>query len=272
MQTGITFLGTSGEISITGKQTRASGGIIIKTDECQFHIDPGPGALNKAADCGINLRENTAVLISHSHMNHSNDINAVIAAMTHNGLDTKGVIIASSEVMKNNLITPFHQKCVEKIITAEPGKKIGIENTEIQATKTDHNDPSTIGFKLLTPKFIISYTSDTAYSNEIADQYKKTDILIINCPYHEKTQEKQLTIEDAARLIKRTKPKLAILTHFGKKILGTDPLYIARELQKELGIQVVAAEDGMQIDPISYSAELKQKTLNSYNPTSKTSE
>lgn len=267
MDAGILFLGTSGEITVTGKQTRASGGIILKTGECQFLIDPGPGTLNKAAEYGINLRETTAVLLSHSHINHCNDINAVIAAMTHNGLDPKGVIITNPTIMENNIITPFHQKCVEKIITTHPDKKIGIENIEIQTTQAEHEDENTIGFKIYTPKFQIGYTSDTKYTKEIAEQYKKTDILIINCVYPEKTKYKQITIEDAEKLIKTTKPKLAILTHFGKKMLSSEPIYLARELQKNLKTQVIAAEDGMQIDPVSYSAQLKQKTLNLYQKT-----
>jgi len=264
MESGILFLGTSGEISITAKQTRASGGIILKTEDCQFHIDPGPGALTKAAEYGINPRENTAILISHAHMNHSNDVNAIIAAMTHNGLDPKGVIITNKTLLEQNIITPFHQKCIEKIITTQAGKKIGIENIEIQAKATDHEDPETIGFKIFTSKFIIGYTSDTQYSKEIAEQYKKTDILILNTVYPEKTKQKQLSVEDATKIIKKAKPKLAILTHFGKKMLNAEPRYLAREIQKNLKTQVIAAEDGMRIDPVSYAAELKQKTLNLY--------
>jgi ribonuclease BN (tRNA processing enzyme) len=185
--------------------------------------------------------------------------------MTHNGLDTKGVIITNETVIKNGIITPFHKKSIERIITAGPGKKIGIEDIEIHTTKLDHDDPKTIGFKIFTPKFLIGYISDTKYSKELPDQYKKTDILIINCVYPEKTKTKQLTVNDAIKIIKKVKPKLAILTHFGKKMLNSKPIYIAREIQKQLKTQVIAAEDGMHIDPVSYSAELKQKTLNIYN-------
>ncbi|MBN1644827.1 MBL fold metallo-hydrolase [Candidatus Woesearchaeota archaeon] len=264
MKSGILFLGTSGEISVTGKQLRNSGGIILKTKDCQFLIDPGPGTLNKAAEYGINLRENTAILLSHSHMNHCNDINAVIAAMTHNGLDPKGVIITGPSITEQNIITQFHQKCIERLIVTQPDKKIGIENIEIQTTKADHDDPHTMGFKIYSSKFLVGYTSDTKYSKEIAEQYKKTDILIINCVHLDKTKQKQLTVDDAVKIIQIAKPKLAILTHFSKKILASEPIYIAREMQKQLKTQVIAAEDGMHIDPVSYSAQLQQKTLNLY--------
>ena len=53
MENKITFLGTGGDAFVIGKQIRASGGIILQAEGLQFHIDPGPGALVKAAENGI---------------------------------------------------------------------------------------------------------------------------------------------------------------------------------------------------------------------------
>ncbi|MBW2980191.1 MBL fold metallo-hydrolase, partial [Candidatus Woesearchaeota archaeon] len=69
------FLGTAGDAFVLGRQLRTSGGIILNVGENQFHIDPGPGALSVAKQCGINIRANTAVFVSHAHLMHSNDIN-----------------------------------------------------------------------------------------------------------------------------------------------------------------------------------------------------
>jgi hypothetical protein len=44
-------------------------------------------------------------------------------------------------------------------------------------------------------------------------------------------------------------------------MLDANPLYEAREIKAQSGVQVISAEDGTTIDPISYSAELKQKPL-----------
>ena len=52
-------------------------------------------------------------------------------------------------------------------------------------------------------------------------------------------------------------------------MLDADPIYEAREIQKQTGVQVIAAEDGMAIDPLSYSADLKQRTLNLYSKSKK---
>ena len=69
----IIFLGTAGSSAVASKQLRSSGGIILQVEDLQFHIDPGPGSLAKAKQFGVNLHNNTAVLVSHAHMNHCND-------------------------------------------------------------------------------------------------------------------------------------------------------------------------------------------------------
>lgn len=274
MESGIIFLGTAGDEYSVGKQIRASGGIIIRSGSLQFHIDPGPGALVKAREYGVNLRENTVVLVSHSHINHCNDVNAVLAAMSRNGLDTKGVLLASDSVVNGSeesgispCVTRFHRKCVERVITVKPGQRIGIENAEIQVLPAYHGDKSAVGFKIITPEFVVAYSSDTKYSKDLAEHYRKSDILILNTVHPSNSAEGDsgnLSSADAAKIASKAKPKLLIVTHFGSKILNADPLYEAREIQKATGIQVLAATDGMVINPVSYSANARQRTLNAF--------
>ena len=82
--------------------------------------------------------------------------------------------------------------------------------------------------------------------------------------YHVSNGTQQFNYDEVKKTAKKAKPKLAVLTHFGNKLMNTNPIYEARDIQKETGVQVIAAEDGMNIDPVSYSANLKQKTLNLY--------
>ncbi len=270
MEPQIIFLGTGGDHFIIGKQARASGGIILKGEDFQFHIDPGPGTLTAAKHLGINLRETNALFVSHAHLNHSNDLNAVISAMTHNGLDKYGVLIASESVVNGcDGITPvlsqFHKGCVERVITPKAGQKIGINNIEIHALHSLHTDPTTIGFKFFTPYFILAYTSDTKYSKDLIEQYMGSDILILNTTYPFETDKRELLDSDAVvRILQKTEPRLAVITHFGKKMFAADPLCEARTIQKKSGVQVISAKDGMVINPTSYSAHLIQKTLNLY--------
>ncbi len=56
-----------------------------------------------------------------------------------------------------------------------------------------------------------------------------------------------LCTDDALRIIEETGPGCAVLTHFGMKMLNADPEKEAAYLQRETGIPIVAARDGMTI-------------------------
>ncbi len=245
------------------KGLKHSGGIILKYDETQLHIDPGIGAVNQALKNKVNLRENTAVLMSHSHLNHSGGINEVLAAMSHNAQDQTGVLLSSQEALSR--ITEFHKKCVERIITAQPDKKIGIQELDITPLKCLHNEKEATGYKIQTPEITITYSGDTDYSRHIAKQYENSDVLILNVQHTGEVKEKGekgLTVKDAINIIEQVKPELTIITHFGQKILQQNPVYIAREINLKTGLRVIAADDGMTIDPRAYFSKIRQKTLN----------
>ncbi len=270
IRSSIIFLGTGGDSSVIGKQLRASGGIILQVDEDQYHIDPGPGSLVMAKEADINLRANTALFLSNDSINNCNDINAVIDAMTYHGFDKKGVLVANNTVINGSesqhpVLRKFYRDCLERFIVLEAGKKVGINDIEVRAIKAKHSDPNAIGFKFITPDYTLTYTGNTAYSAELLGEYENSNILILNVPCLKKEEDKyNLCKEDAIKIIQKVNPGLAIITHFGINFLKADPLYKAREIQKETNVQVIAATDGMVLNPISYDVEQGQKTLFKY--------
>jgi len=269
MVSKIIFLGTGGDSFVIGKQIRSAGGIVLKVNDLQFHIDPGPGALINSIQNRINVRENTAIFISNSNINQCNDVNAIIDAMTYSGIDKRGVLVANATLVNGNekirpFLTETHKGYLERIIILNAGQKLAIEDVEVDAVVTNNtSDPNTIGFKFYTPDFVLGYTSITAYSKELIQAYHGCDVLILNTqnPGEEKS-ENSLNTAEAKKLIIKINPKLAILTGFGIRMIKADPLYEAREIQKTTGIQVLAAKDGMVISPSSYSAKSSQKRLN----------
>jgi len=270
LETKIIFLGTGGDSIVVGKQLRASGGIILQVNGNQFHIDPGPGALTQAKNYDVNLRNNTAVLASHNHLNHCNDLNAVIEAMTHGGLDRQGVAVCNKTIYDGDddyfpAISKFHRNCVERSIAMEEGQKLGINDVEIRALSAIHSEPNTIGFKFFTPKYILTYTSDTGYDKTLAHEYKESDIIIFNTQFPGNMKKHHyLCSDDVAKILIDVKPRLAIIQHFGIKMLSEDPLNEAREIQKKSRVQTISANDGMIINPVSYTAGSKTRTLNQY--------
>ncbi len=270
MANSIIFLGTGGDSIVVGKQMRASGGIVLQLEENQFIMDPGPGCLVMAKQTGVNIRETVAVLVSHAHTNHSDDINSVLEALSVSGLDRIGVLVASKKVVSGDekehpVLKKRSHDFVERVLELGPGARIGINNVNIHTTKAQHFDTESIGFIFETPRYKIGYTSDTEYTEEIAGQYKDCHVIIMNCKYplEEKTPG-HLSADDAAEFLKIAKPRLAIITHFGVKMLQADPLFQAREIQRISGVEVLAATDGMMLNPVSYAGKMKQESLESF--------
>ncbi|RKY01848.1 MAG: hypothetical protein DRP55_03705 [Spirochaetes bacterium] len=57
-----------------------------------------------------------------------------------------------------------------------------------------------------------------------------------------------LSIEDVKKILSKMKPNKVILTHFGMTMLKAKPWELAKKLSIELGINIIAASDGMTIE------------------------
>jgi len=262
MENKIVFLGTGGDEAVIGKQLRRSGGILLLADGMQFHINPGPGALNCLAEHNINVRETTAIFVSDILLKNSNDTMALVESMTLNGMDTKGVLVTNDTAIKGTddylpIISPKHKRFLERVLVVNEDQKLAIGPIEIVVLPGRSKTP-TIGFKFLTEFFTMAYLSDTAYSGKFKELLQEVDVMIINIsqPFG-KESEDSMDCDTAAKIINETKPKIVILTGFSAKILKEDPRLIAREFHKKTGIQAIAADDGLVLKPQSFLSRKK---------------
>ncbi|MFH2021268.1 MAG: hypothetical protein ABIJ34_07650 [archaeon] len=267
MQSKILFLGTAGDSFTAGKQMRASGGIIFSYEDSQFHIEPGPGSLVMAKMTSINLRETSTLIVTGNDLIKANDLNMCISAMTHEGLDKRGVLICPSDVAAMSagnipILNPKYQEFLEKTIVVDNTRKIGINNIDFEIIELKEPISKNYAFKIITPKFNLSYVPNTAYSAELGENLRDTDILILNVPEPRGSDRRDsLNSEDAEKIIKKADPQLVLITGFGIKMLQADPLYEIREIQKNSGVQAIAAKDGMTINPMSFASTVRQKSL-----------
>lgn len=251
----IIFLGTAGTATVATKQLRASGGIIFQLEELQFHLNPGPGTVVKARETGLNLHHTTAILVTDNNILHNNDLNIAIDAMTHNGIEHRGLVVAPSSVLqgKSPVLREQYQSFVEKIIAIEPDHKIGIELVEINALQVSQQDPTAVGYKFFCPQFTFAYTGNTSVTPKLLEELKGTDILVLNVPLPgKKSGEHILNTEEAIKIVSHVRPRLTILTGFGMEMLKADPLAEAREVQRITGVQTIAARDGLSLAPSGF--------------------
>ncbi|MBW2987921.1 hypothetical protein DRJ48_00465 [Candidatus Woesearchaeota archaeon] len=269
MEPRIIFLGTGGDAIVVGKQIRGSGGIVVQTSELQFHIDPGPGALPALKQNKLNIRETSCILVSHPHTNHANDTRAVIQSMTLGGLDKRGVLVCNEASFSGTrgiapILDEYHKSCLERVIVMNPNQRLGVGDVEVVALPTIHSVPA-IGYKIITETFTMAYSADTEYAEKLGNLYKDVDILVLNvvAPFGYRI-DNNLSSSDAVKILKKAKPKVAIITHFGIKMINQDPMYQAREIHKKSGVTVIAAEDGLVVNPWAYSIRKRQKRLSSF--------
>jgi len=251
----IKFLGTAGARFVVMKQLRASGGIWITLDETNVLVDPGPGSLVRCLSSRpkLNPMDLDGIILTHRHLDHSNDINIMIEAMTNGGFKKKGAVFAPQDALEEDpVILKYIRDHVEKIGILKKGGSYDIGNISFSTPVKHIHGVETYGLNIYGKNISISIITDTKYFEGLESHYNG-DILIINAVL---LQEKQgidhLSLRDAEKILSINKPKLGILTHFGMTVIKAKPWEIAENLSDKLGVKVIAARDGMEIDLDKY--------------------
>lgn len=268
----ITFLGTGGGRFSAISQRRMTGGFRIDNlNGKNYHVDPGPGALVRTYQFGFDPRNLDGVFVSHAHTDHYNDAEILIEAMTRGMTKEYGVVLGNKSVLDGYErwgpgISKYHQSHSKKYVLG-PNQVENINGCSVKGTKTVHGDPEGVGFQIDYKGFKISYTSDTGYFEDLHKYHEGADILIASVlrPGN-KSIRGHLCSRNFIELLKEVKPKLAIMTHFGLKMLSIDPIDEAKRITKESGVKTLAAFDGMSFEVNTQNpARIRIKTLKDVN-------
>jgi ribonuclease BN (tRNA processing enzyme) len=252
----IKFLGTAGARFVMIKQLRSSAGIWITLEDKNLLLDPGPGTLVRCAKSRppLDPTKLDAIILSHQHIDHANDVNIMIEAMTTGGYNRKGALYAPESALENDpIVLKYVRDYLNEIHVLKKGSKFKLGNVKISTPLRHVHPVETYGIVLKTPKYTISFVTDTRFFPDLITKYKKSNLLVINVVRHDGKNGKKmdvdhLNIEDVKRLIQGSKPRQARLTHFGFTMVKAKPWEVAEEVEKETGIKTTAASDGMEFD------------------------
>lgn len=249
----IKFLGTAGARFVVTKQLRASGGVWFCLEGVNFLVDPGPGSLVRCLSSKPKLdpARLEAILLSHLHIDHSNDINIMIEAMTEGGFKPRGDVFVPRDALEEPVVLPYVRSYCKQIHTLHRGGHYTVAGKVRFSTPVLHqHGPETYGFLFDTSRRRIAYITCTKFFPDLEKAYSG-DVLILHVVRYQAEQDpqkaiKHLTVEDARRLIRAIRPRTAILTHFGMTMLRAKPWEVAAALSKETGVEVIAASDGLR--------------------------
>jgi len=249
----IYVIGSGGARYVMMTQMRRTGGLVLEKDNQLIYIDPGPGALIYGRKY-VNLRKVTALLVSHAHLDHSNDANLLIESMTDAGARKRGVLIGSQSVIEGTedatpIITKYHRSMLERTVVAGDRTHVEWNNVRVVTYPMQHTDPTCIGFVLSLGEYRVGYISDTEFFEELITVFENMDLLIV-CTLRPsgKRIRGHITTDDLIAIARGCKPRNILMTHFGRQMLQAGPRREAAKVQMSTGVRTIAAEDGMVLE------------------------
>jgi phosphoribosyl 1,2-cyclic phosphodiesterase len=259
----VRFLGTGGARFVVARQIRASGGMWFRFGEepgtvTQIHVDPGPGALVRATSANppCDPTQLDAIALSHKHLDHSGDVNVMIEAMTQGGWKHRGALLAPRDAFEGEpVIFPYAARFVPvHHILEERSGPFAVNDVEIRTSVRHQHGVETYGMHFDYAGTRVSYLPCGSFFEGLIEDYRAhaPDVLIVNVlRYRDSLKVDHLMFDEARRVIAGVRPKVAVMTHFGTKMLERRPEVLARELEDELGLRVFAAVDGWTLDVLT---------------------
>ncbi len=262
-QNFIRFLGTAGTRFIMLSQRRSSGGMWFSYGDVNGVIDPGPGSLVQICKAKPPLfpEKIDGIILTHRHIDHSNDLNVLSEAMTLKAREKKGGVLLTGDSMKEGdcVLLQYVRRKIAQIWLHMDGQKTSLSRDVcVESVMHTHHGVECYGL-VFRSRGLPSWgvISDTAALPHFPARYRDCELVVINCtlplPW---TRLDHISVSDVESLLQVLSPKLVILTHMGRHILDIGPRNIARSLSTKR-TTVIAAEDGMIID----LAKMQQQTL-----------
>jgi len=253
MEGFIKFFGTGGARFVVSKQLRATGGLLLHYKDTNLYIDPGPGALVRihASKERFDLTKLDGIILTHKHIDHANDVNVMIEAMTDGGFKKRGVLYCPEDAVGDDpVVLKYVRKYLDRIELLKEKQSYTTKDITF-STPVRHVHPvETYGIIFELNKRI-GLITDTRFFDTLPGFYT-VDYLIINVlrskPIEKDHVIDHLAVNDFVNIVTHIKPEVAIMTHFGMNIIKEKPYLLAERLKEETGINIIAAHDGMKLE------------------------
>jgi ribonuclease BN (tRNA processing enzyme) len=255
----IKFLGTAGARFVMIKQLRSSAGLWLNFKDTNIFIDPGPGAIVRcnASRPKLDPSKLNAILLTHKHLDHANDVNVMIEAMTEGGFKKRGELFLPEDALgEYGVVFSYLENFPEKITKLAIGK-FSVGDIFFEIPMRNLHPVETYGIKFNLGGTVVSLVADTDFCEELIPIYKGSDVLILNVVFHAQRDDIQhLCLDEALRIIKETQPKKAIITHFGMSMLKAKPHLLEERVREETNLDITFARDGYSLGiPITMSGD-----------------
>lgn len=236
---------------------RASSAHWLETESGTVLLDISADAPHRFAEEQLDWANLDAIWISHFHLDHVGGLAPFLFA-TRNAPQTqsrtkplliygpKGLVKLLAAVDESNNYRLLEQPFPVKLFEVDPATPFQIlPGVDATTFSTPHTKESlAIRLKDKSGSTIV-YTSDTGYSDELAEFAAGATLLLMECSFYQKKPvEKHLELKDALRIAAKCQPQTMVLTHLYFEWDGID---LAAESGKLWSGETIEAVDGLRL-------------------------
>lgn len=239
---------------------RASAGFWLQTNAGSILLDCSADAPHRMAAENLDWINLDAIWISHLHLDHCAGLAQFLFGIKWaKGIEQRqkplrifgcqGIEKLLKAIDESHSYKLFEQPFAIEIHEIEPSDTVTqinlLPGLQIETVSTPHRAES-LAIRLTESGATMVYTSDTGYSEDLAQFARDADLLILECSfYRDKPTPKHLELEEAMRIAKLAAPAKLMLTHLYPE---WDAFDLKAEAKKLWPGETIAARDGLKLD------------------------
>jgi phosphoribosyl 1,2-cyclic phosphodiesterase len=195
--------------------------------------------------------EINTIIVTHRHIDHSSDVNALAEGMTLMARAPKGFVLLTRDCLENGdgVLMGYLRGRIKTTAFHEDGASVSpCPGTTVESVAHFHHGVECFGLIFKGDGLPVwGVISDTAPMPHFPERYAGCELIIINTTLmYPRARLDHMALTDVKSLLELLRPKVAVVTHMGGELLDRGGEYISRSLSSK-HTKVIAAADGMTL-------------------------